>query len=244
MQARNGIKKTLAAVLLVLAVATVTRAETINLDFGYATNYWLQADGWNRASLDSVNWGIGHAYTPWTNNLINSEGNLTSVRLQVLQRATTWRVNTYPNGLAGDALALFGTPAAGAVANLYNETADCKLQFLGLDTNKIYKFTILCSRMATGVGTNGFILNKGHSTSNSVLDILPYGNNSEVSWQTNRPYKATFYAGALGNITENIIKFDFLRVGTVGVGALNGLIIEEVAPPPPPPPGGTIILVQ
>lgn len=235
----------LAILLTVAATAMPVLGETINMDFGRTNT--VQESGWNRMWLDSDRWGIGHSYTPWTNNLINSEGELTNVRLQVLQRATTWRVNTYPSGLAGDAKKLFGAVAAGTAANDYNETSDCKLAFLGLDTNKFYKITVFCSKSpATGVATNGFYLNKGRTTTppleTSVLNMLPYNNNSVVYWHTNQPYYVkSYYAGALGNISTTVLKFDFLRVGTVGVGALNGLIIESL---PPPPPRVTVLVVR
>lgn len=251
MKVKNECMKAMAIAFVALAAALTTMpvlGETINMDFGYGSNYWLQADGWNRASLDSAKWGFVNSLTPWTNNLINSEGELTGVRLQVTQRATTWRENTSPYVLTGDALTLFGTQAAGKAANLFNETALTKFAFLGLDTNKFYKFTVFCSKKSTGTVTNGFILNSGHSSSNSVLNMVPYAagvaNTSAVYSLTNQPYYvASHYAGDLGNISTTVLKFEFLRIGTVGVGALNGLILEELLPPPPPPPLGTVVTI-
>ncbi len=237
----KSIKSALAILLAVAATTMPVLGETINMDFGYGTNYWLQADGWNRASLSSGNWGIGHAYTPWTNNLINSEGELTGVRLRVTQPVNTWRENTSPYELTGDAKKLFGTVAAGKAANFLNEASDMKFGFLGLDTNKFYKITVFCSKKATGTATNGFYLNRGRTTipplETSVLNIVPFANGvantSEVYWHTNKPYYvASLYAGALGNISTTILTFDFVRVSATGTGALNALILESLPPPP------------
>lgn len=229
-----------------LTAATATWSETINVDIIPNKIPAGNDNGWNRVYIGNSDW------TPI--GLVNSNGDVTSVALQVYQRTTSIDSNAFinANALTGDAAAIFETTAATAApynAPMWGARSGTggyfTLNLLGLSSNETYRLTIFSSRISGVDQEETMILNQAQPNEVVSDPFNPRNNFSEIIvLETTSYYKAGHpinFTG--GKINTDMISFK-VQAAAGKVAYLNAFTIETVPPPPPPPPSGTLIRVQ